>query len=303
MDKNYNTSESYSTSWLTSSEIDTLGNVLTEITTMPDSDSILYSKRFIYDENFNLIKIFRVNLLSVEFEYDESNRVNRRTTFKYDGSIWDKMYFDYIYKHNEKLKDLLSHYNDGRIDSVISRNYTCVFKNTDPIQLYIYHKKLLSSIYKYDNKGRILLSTDFREDGDTSRFIRNFYNDENSTKISEHYVINEYSKYLYKFDERGNLVNTYRYTTDDSVKLVLSQEFDKNNNRLVVRNYEEDSLPYFCYSSYNSENKVISFLNIQNNKISFQRNIDYYSNGLIKCEKEYEGSKIIKEVRYTYEYY
>ena len=69
------------------SNIDTLGNVLTEITTKPDSDSILYSKKFIYDENFSLIKIFRDNFIYVQFDYDDFNRVNKRTFFKNDGPV------------------------------------------------------------------------------------------------------------------------------------------------------------------------------------------------------------------------
>lgn len=81
------------------------------------------------------------------------------------------------------------------------------------------------------------------------------------------------------------------------------QEFDKNNNLIVSRNYDEEFDSYFWFYKYNEKNKVVNFMSIQNGKILFQRHSDYYPNGLIKSEIEYEGSRIIKEKHYTYEYY
>lgn len=299
--KTYYRNSSAPNIYLIKRDIDKLGNMVADSGKSIVGEIKSYSRNYILDRNGNILQIIQNGIkYSVHF-YDTKNRIIKDIYYNKDGSILREFGQDYLF--DDHLVNLLNHYGNKEIDTIISNYKRYIFINSTPLKILEFSNQRIIAEYEIDNKGRVLIETQYNKDGDTLSYQRVQFNNESKNEIREGLESNVYYKYLYKYDNRNNFIKTYKFITNDSTLLVFSREYDDKNNLRVSRSFEDDSSYYSNFYSYNKENKLTNFMSIKNGKIMFQRSSDYYSNGLIKCVKEYEGSKLIKEENYSYEYY
>lgn len=181
-----------------------------------DANSYNYSN-FIYDKNFNLIKLKDFDedgewFLSQEYIYDDKNRKTK--SFTYNSS-------SKLYAINEQM------IYDG--ERVIIKKFKEIFCKKDSLLMEIDYV-----IKKEYNKFKLIIrETRLDSKGDPSSIVDYSYNKNNSLSMinSKNIIYPQYNSSIeYKYNDNKDIINVEIIEKGKSINLKFDYEYDRNQN-------------------------------------------------------------------------
>ncbi len=136
-----------------------------------------------YDKYTTLTKSEYGNLYSIEYTYDELERMTSK-----DGSYWLEQY---AYDKNGKISWMKASSN-------------------------VYNDVVRTTTYEYDTLGRLIYSLEVDESGKTLRYVKNKYNNKNQLTECTFYDGSETQMQSYTYKSDGS-IDTFTVTNGDKV--------------------------------------------------------------------------------------
>ncbi len=217
-------------------------------------DSLLFKITYSYDESGNEIEESsfdsKGSLLSkMSFEYDEAGNPIESNRFNSDGSLAHKFIFKYndqgkvrersaydstldnkcIFKYNEagKVIEKYNYYSDGTLDDKMIYKY----KNQDKeVEINCYNSidsVISRTVSKYDENGKEIESNFYNPGGNTIWLTSsNKYNADGLLVENIYFEIERkksVSKYIYKFDKKGNWIEKSKYVDNKPSQITVRE--------------------------------------------------------------------------------
>ena len=156
--------------------------------------------------------------------------------------------------------------------------------------------------YAYDEKGNQLSRVD-HEDGTPVLEIENEYDDQGNLICKTDYTNQERHKYIYEYDNRGNMLSQIYYNKNGTVTSSYSYTYDDRGNLLCEIYYSSDGTinRKFQYTYDQKGNKVDEFLYYGSDDTT-HRSYTYDKQGNMLSSSTFaEDGSIASQQIYTYD--
>jgi len=252
-------------------------------------------------------KVKKVKLKS--YEAKEQSGTFVKSNLKVDEQCWEyniksKLIVYSIYNADSKLSLIETYtYNSGcmtehkKIIRNITEEYsTCkcddkgnVIENTEKVHLPGI------ATYKYNDKGKTIEEFfNFPSDGSWGKYTYTYNESGNLIKVYQINQYNEESSYTYKYDAKGNKIESNSKYSNNSMK------YDVKGNRVEETSYKNGKIDYKLIYKYDQQGNVIESLRYNSEGCSNEKSIyiyvyDNFKNWIKKTSYTENNSFGIKE--------
>ena len=157
-------------------------------------------------------------------------------------------------------------------------------------------KSIVTSIVKYNRKGKEILRTDFY--GDSTYYDYNNYGDMIKMWTSHNGETSYINKYDYEYNNKGKLIKTFKTSNGDQNadrELESAYEYDNSNRLTKVLNYDHSILNGYENYDYDSNGNLTKISYFKNDTLDYYETNQYDING--KLIETYLSSR---QLRTTY---
>lgn len=191
-------------------------------------------------------------------------------------------------------------------------NYKTTYEYNEQNKLAVrtaYGSSIYKQVYEYDILGNLINTTDDNVYTRPYNFIKKYKYDFAGRIIESDYITiggKEWSVKSNRYDEQGRLLQSDLTNYDGRFETSDTYEYDKNGRKTKetnVRKYDRTEKRSYIYS-YFDDGKLGQLIKYESDEMLSCMDFDYYENGLIKSNYDYDKNNKLHMVHgYVYEYY
>ena len=167
-------------------------------------------------------------------------------------------------------------------------------------------KVFLSIISAFDDKGNVKDIRFYNENNQITRNVVYKYDKKNrqiERRVVDKGVLNE--RFSYKYNSKGNMIEQYSYFANGQIAQKWIMEYDKNQNRTKISEYNHKNLlEKITYNTYDSKKNLIHQKEVdENENLQNEQTLvyDIYNNEIEKIQNSLSEGSFQRKIDYTYD--